>query len=745
MKRWIAALLTLLLLAQALPLNALAAAGHVLTEAELAAAYALTGFGGHAQANGAYHKGMTPNETWNAMQVSDWLDEVLGTNMYSVEDILSRASVKLADLREQDLEAYAYFTEDSSFKGVVRRVQEMYGAAEEMRQEMRYQRDRIKEQAGLIAEYGRQLKEGGESVFASDRARLSAKIEAATAELKAARREVADNAGQWEAQIDAMQRQLDTDWRGAGGDDSPQTMVGDWISQLYAYGDDRFIENTAPVNVVNASSSRMGRLSSNDSVLSNDAVSQIHVMSENEIGIQLYTGKYDDKEFIRNVKVTVADLKNKEKSALEGYTDEKGRVFFETSKFVVDDEKTVHIKLDVEANQRGYRDFGVEHAIFKLGELRKEPLTPLDDRAYVYSASFKDYDILRSDFEMLYSDMNDMEFDIKVVVRTPDNSAAPAPMFCYWKNRDFDLNYYPQWVSPDTRSGNTFVFRGQWKRELKPFIAKNETPFFAFSKDDSAERFKARVKSLKGAVDAPVDKGGKIFNEVLGEGLSLKVKIPGVNIDGSLDLPFKKMLPNIQIDPAGFVTISMGSELLKDEMKKNKLNWKNQEMADLAKTQKDNEKTGAYAHYMSQYNVAYEYYTENRLAFLMESKIKVGWFGLLSGRWQIDNKDRDVKLTVIKLRGAFGLTLKYSFSWTMKFTIGPVPVYIALTLAIAAGASFGIQAGFSWVNGAFHDWQLQPVKDAVFNLGFTFIAQAGVGIKGYLDLKEHRRRRGAAV
>ena len=118
----------------------------------------------------------------------------------------------------------------------------------------------------------------------------------------------------------------------------------------------------------------------------------------------------------------------------------------------------------------------------------------------------------------------------------------------------------------------------------------------------------------------------------------------------------------------------------------------------------------------------------------MESKIKVGWFALLSGRWQVDNQDRDVKLTVIKLRGAFGITLKYSFSWTMAFTIGPVPVYISFTLGIAAGVAFGIQAGFSWVNGAFHDWQLQLVKDATFSLGFTFIAQAGVGVKGFLDL-----------
>ena len=32
---------------------------------------------------------MTPNATWNAMQVADWLDEQLNTYVFSVEDILS--------------------------------------------------------------------------------------------------------------------------------------------------------------------------------------------------------------------------------------------------------------------------------------------------------------------------------------------------------------------------------------------------------------------------------------------------------------------------------------------------------------------------------------------------------------------------------------------------------------------------------------------------------------------------------
>ena len=286
MKKWLSVLLMVLLLTQAMPLEAFAAAGHVLTDDELAAAYALTGFGDSgSQSNAAYHKGMKPNDTWNAMQVSDWLENMLDTYMFSVEDILSRASIKLAKLREKDSEGYNRFNDDSpEYKGVAAYIQEMYREAEMLREEMRWQQDRIDEQAGIIAELGRQLKEGGDSLYPSDRVRLSAKIKIATAELKAARQDVADSAEEWAFQIDLMQTTLDASYRGAAEDEHPAGKAGDWVEALFAYGSEP-VSNTMPVAVVNASGSRMGRMSAKGSVLSNADNATLHVMTENEIGL----------------------------------------------------------------------------------------------------------------------------------------------------------------------------------------------------------------------------------------------------------------------------------------------------------------------------------------------------------------------------------------------------------------------------------------------------------------------------
>ena len=302
MKRLLSTMLILVLLLQALPVGALAASGDLLTEQELAAAIALTGIGADgAQSNAAYHKGMTPNETWNAVQVNDWLDEQLNTYMYSVEEILSRASVKLAELKQSDSAGYRRFSDDNpKYKGMIDYIQRVYQSAEALREEMRWQQDRLVEQSGLITELGRQYAEGEETMFASDRVRLSYKIREAEAELKTARREVSDQAKHWEATIQHLQTVLDPSFDGASEPDFPGGNVGEWLSELGAYGED-MVQNSAKVALVNTSGSRLGRMSANGSVLANDPKTEFTVLSENQFAIQLYTGKLEDNGYVRTL------------------------------------------------------------------------------------------------------------------------------------------------------------------------------------------------------------------------------------------------------------------------------------------------------------------------------------------------------------------------------------------------------------------------------------------------------------
>ena len=96
MKKMLSALLLIVMLCQVLPFDALAAVGRVLTDDELARAYALTGFG---ENEGQYHNGMRPNASWNAAQLIHYLEDRLSMDIYNLGDTLSRAEYAVAELK----------------------------------------------------------------------------------------------------------------------------------------------------------------------------------------------------------------------------------------------------------------------------------------------------------------------------------------------------------------------------------------------------------------------------------------------------------------------------------------------------------------------------------------------------------------------------------------------------------------------------------------------------------------------
>ena len=494
MKKWLSAIVLIVMLSQALPLNALAAIGHELTGEELAAAYTLTGLSLEAvglRSNAVYHKGMRPNATWNAMQVSDWLDEVMGDDLLNVEDILSRASVAMARLKESNSGAYRRLSGgDPQYATVFDNLQQMYIDAEALREEMRYYRDSLQEQANLIAELGHQLETDGGGMFSSERVRLSAKIETASAELDTARKEVAQKADGWTESIQSWSTRLGLLTEGAH-DENPG-----WFDELYSY-DQSPVENAASVVAVNASNSRLGKLSAGASVLaSNDQKAKAFVLSENEIAIELVTGK-DGKTPVEGVEVTIRDLRDAYAQDIVRTTDSKGRIILLSNLFKADDHKKIHVKLDVDGEAKGYRSFGVEECKIKQGQSYKGTMVPLDDKPYIYSASFHGYDILSQDFEMLYSDLNDYDFEIKVQTRNPGGKGlTPAPKFCYYKKDESERlgwkhisswKYKKHLVDAKSHEGNTYVFKGPWKQNLTPWVGKDYKPFFTFDGDDDKD------------------------------------------------------------------------------------------------------------------------------------------------------------------------------------------------------------------------------------------------------------------
>lgn len=202
----------------------------------------------------------------------------------------------------------------------------------------------------------------------------------------------------------------------------------------------------------------MNRLSTNDSVLSNGDNVTVHVMTENEICLRLYAedGK-NGKRYVQFARVRVTDTRDPKAEPMSYSTNKDGAVYIPTNELTMDSDKTVHFKMEVNAEKRGYRSFGIEEVAMKAGSVRMQPLVALDDDPYVYSAAFNGHDIINEEYEMIYSSLNDWDFEIRVEVRKPGGDSAPTPKLGYWGKGDSNWKWELQWAEPTGRDGNTYI------------------------------------------------------------------------------------------------------------------------------------------------------------------------------------------------------------------------------------------------------------------------------------------------
>lgn len=194
MKRLLSTLVLIVMLCQVLPFDALATVGKVLSEEELARAYALTGLG---QGDGLYHNGMVPNASMSGMQLAHWLENRLDNQVHTIDDVLARARYQLDVLKEGYPSIYKVFTQSAFYE----QAEALTTQVEALRMDMNYQLERVKTDINMIAAMRSRLLDNEGSLFDSERVRASARIEAATDELIGIRDYIASNATDWEAKL----------------------------------------------------------------------------------------------------------------------------------------------------------------------------------------------------------------------------------------------------------------------------------------------------------------------------------------------------------------------------------------------------------------------------------------------------------------------------------------------------------------------------------------------------------------
>ena len=734
MKKLFAVTLLIALLCQALPVEALAVVGRVLTQEEIDRARALTGLSfGQDQGNGrSYHSGMKPNVGWNAKQLRDWLDERLVQDLDSASDVLSQVFYTLSDIQQSDPAKYRMFTENSQYES----ARSMQLQTESLREEMRYYRDQLREASGIIAEMSRWLEEERSAIFDSDAVRYSARILEAQREIRQLRASILEKTDVWESDIASLKHYL----KYGPSEEDRKLGVGQWMETLLK--DEEPVVKTAALTRTGPSNSLRNRLQMASGLL-DDADAQITVYSDNDVILSLKTEKDGKQVPVDGATIMVRDALNPE-DEWESYDYRNGTVVIPINKLTADEYDLFHIAAKIDPTAQGYREVTYEDLDLERGVFYTCLLTPLggpDNDAgasdpYIYMMSFNKKDIMQSEYEMIYSSANDYEFDIRVGVRNPSGEALTGIKMVYWEH-DGAHNPKRCEVGPTDQDGDVYIFRGPWKKRFSPYAKVDQRPAFILGDGDSAQTFPSQLVSVRSATDEPINEGTGpdrgVFANVLGK-FRTTFTIPFVEMNVTLNLPLTEFIPKLSINPGGYIVIYVGASAFEDEVKSKQTTlWESKDAKDFRNAQKFVEKEGAFANYAAQYDLAKEFYKEKQFKCLGNFSIDLGWFALATGRWELDNSNDDVLSTLVSLRAGTGFTVTLNANWT----IVPIPAFPILYVGVSVGLSAGFSAEFTldlcWVNGEFQDWSLRPIDNITIDIGLLFALQVGVGIKGFLE------------
>ena len=756
MKKWIAALLTIALLMQAANWTAFAATGDMISDAELQRALRLAGLQADTGAgqrdivavDSAYHEGMVPEDTWNAGMLSDWLDDKLSREIYHVNNVFTRVDTMLATLQTDDPKAYARFTDGSAYSAEYpAKCREWMLDIEALEEEAQYCQTRTRECITVIEQNAELLANETDGLFDYEKARLSEQIREATVELEALRDAIVDISTEELVTVTSAQSIID-------GTAEPEFSA--WMSAVLDADDDPKATHTSTATVrKSAPSTRVARMSANESVLSEAATQDVRVLviSENEFTIVI---KGTDNKPVVGVPVTVKDLNGKAVKTAMTQDASIGYAKFDANDFVCNYDKEMEISLEVDGSAQGYRSFSIPWLIIKRGGHRDEHLDPLEGSVskangagrvafsaaeagsavepYIRSACFNGYDILRQDKTTIISSLNDAAVNFEVVVEHASGASVKAPVLHYWQNERSDHAVAPKekTMTPTStqRVSDTqtkYIWRSTWKRDLSPDINDEQRPFFVLP--DTDEKIETTLVPVRAAIDEPtVQPGDFTMENVMGEGFGTTFEIPGIGGDLSLNLPFKKYLPKFKSDATGYFTFSMGSTLTDPDWP---TEWKSTEAEKYDKAMKDYEHATTLAERKQQLGAAKEFYKQGK--GIGQTSFDFGWFVMICGKKQKDEED---ETALWAGSGAIGVTFTFEADYTKPFTIGPVPFYLNINFAASAG--FGVDAlTFTFKTTKdfkFQNYMLQPLKGFTIEICLALTVTFGMGIKDLLSV-----------
>ncbi len=714
MKKWIAALLALMLLLQALPVTALATAvsGRPITEAELAKAYAIAGLNDGA---GVFHNGMGVSASMNALQLSDWLEEMQSGDLYSVGHMLARVHSALADLKQSDPETWRQLTQTDEEQALVERCDALQLEAEDLRQTLRFTQDRLQENVSMVRQMG-SLLDGGLS-YDHEIVRYSERIRNASGDIGSLRDEILAGSDAWSAKVDTWQSIVNGSYTGNSAVDGA---MGDWIDRVFAAGS---VQASAQVKLsTSGASTRASRLSADEGVLANDGLTSttVKVLTKDQLGFQVYN---DDDQPVQGVVIRLRDA-DSTKDPMSATTGADGIAVFQISAFTVDEDGDMALWMEADAEAAGYRSFCNPTMDVTKGSVNKVCLKANDNSPYVYKAAFNKHDIRYNAFEMIYSKNVVENFNFELETR----NATVAPVLCLLDKHNKETVY----THDAKRSkGNVYVFRDAWKSIIDP----DNIDEVYFRWGEGGDAIDVLFTPIRGVFDEPTDKSSVIGGLEGGFGFSFDIPWFPDGVTRSVDVsatPLEDFKLSIAVDPLGSVVLSIGGNT--NWFEKMNENWQNKEMADWKKLTKGIEKD--WKHFRENRADLKDHLAARQYPFMSSASLTAGFFLLISATW----KEKDGK-TYLEGKGTVGGTVTFGVDVICYVVAAGIPLFLDFGLSLSLTLALSL-VKFNFTLEKDPETDRMTVTDfgwgvdlhASFSFNITISLTLGAGIKGLLTI-----------
>ena len=471
LKKAITVLLTIVLAVQAIPVAVLAE-GPALTAGELTAASALTGYGADVS---TWHAGSGSLENQTARQLVEYLSELLDEKIHTLENDCEDLELALYQLEKDYPEKYRELT-SGIYEGYPDQVHSIFRRAQIVRMKLEQWKLTLISQSGIIE--GRSSLLQGGTLSDYETRFHTRQIRNAVSSIRAARTEIAQEAEEVEAWLDA---QLLLFVRESG---SPaESDLSQWAARVLA------AEDPVTVNVRTSISARfptrktlLGRLSPLSSALADSTLgTDLRVQDDKTVSVCV---KGPNDKWFSGASVTITDIysTSSPQASFSGTTDAEGAVNVPLSGFMKKDDE---IAFSVKVSAEGYRTFIADKIKADKGTAYIVHLAADDGTPYLSGVSFDDHECLAAEYPALINNHNDRSVPITAHVENPTDQKIQV-MLAYQHIEE--KQYYRSMSSDGTDKGDFYVaphssatlkISNEWRRKLRPggaaFTWKNGT------------------------------------------------------------------------------------------------------------------------------------------------------------------------------------------------------------------------------------------------------------------------------